>query len=52
MNRGWADRDCRSVMLLPQERVGGHIKVKPDRIAEVFEIDPPAPSDAKHGDGV
>jgi 3-hydroxyisobutyrate dehydrogenase-like beta-hydroxyacid dehydrogenase len=52
MNRGWADRDCRSVMLLPQERVGVQIKVEPDRIAEAFEIDPPAPSDAKHGDGV
>jgi 3-hydroxyisobutyrate dehydrogenase len=51
MNRGWAERDARSVMMLPQERVGVHIKVEPERIAEVFQRDPPAPTDAKHGEG-
>ena len=51
MNRGWSDRDARSVMLLPQERAGVHIQVEPERIAEVFRRDPPAPGDAKHGSG-
>jgi 3-hydroxyisobutyrate dehydrogenase len=51
MNRGWADRDARSVMLLPQERAGVEIAVEPERIAEVFRCDPPAPTDAKHGTG-
>src|SRR5690606_37658588 len=35
MNRGWAERDCRSVMLLPQERAGVEIKVDPKEIDEV-----------------
>jgi 3-hydroxyisobutyrate dehydrogenase-like beta-hydroxyacid dehydrogenase len=49
MERGWADRDCRSVMLLPQERAGVHIAVDPKSIAEVLKRDPAAPTDTKHG---
>jgi 3-hydroxyisobutyrate dehydrogenase len=51
MNRGWAERDCRSVMLLPQERVGVEIKVAPEAIQEVLRRDPPAQTDTKYGDG-
>jgi 3-hydroxyisobutyrate dehydrogenase len=51
MNRGWAERDCRAVMLLPQERVGVQIKVDPAAIQEVMREDPPAPTDTKHGTG-
>ena len=51
MNRGWAERDCRSVMLLPQERVGVEIRVSPDALEEIMRRDPAAPSDAKHGEG-
>jgi 3-hydroxyisobutyrate dehydrogenase len=47
MNRGWSERDCRSVMLLPQERVGVEIKVAPQAIEEVLRQDPPASSDAR-----
>jgi 3-hydroxyisobutyrate dehydrogenase-like beta-hydroxyacid dehydrogenase len=50
MNRGWAERDCRSVMLLPQERVGVHIKVDLADIQEVLRMDPAAQSDTKYGD--
>jgi 3-hydroxyisobutyrate dehydrogenase len=49
MNRGWSERDCRSVMLLPQERVGVAIKVSPDAIQGVLDEDPPAPTDTKRG---
>lgn len=49
MNRGWADRDARSVMLLPQERAGVTIKVDKSRIEEVLRSDPPAPTDTKRG---
>lgn len=49
MNRGWAERDARSVMLLPQERVGVSIGVDRQAIREVLERDPPAQTDAKHG---
>jgi 3-hydroxyisobutyrate dehydrogenase-like beta-hydroxyacid dehydrogenase len=49
MNRGWAERDARSVMLLPQERVGISIKVDPKAIQEVFQRDPPAPTDTRYG---
>jgi 3-hydroxyisobutyrate dehydrogenase-like beta-hydroxyacid dehydrogenase len=52
MNRGWAERDCRSVMLLPQERAGVSIKVDPAAIDGALREDPPAPSDAKRGSGV
>lgn len=48
-NRGWSNRDVRSVMLLPQERVGVDIKVEPVQIDEVLRADPPAPSDVKFG---
>ena len=51
MNRGWAERDCRSVMLLPQERVGVEVAVDPERIQEVLRSDPAAPSDSKYGEG-
>ena len=50
MNRGWAERDCRSVMLLPQERAGVKIAASPASIQEVLRRDPPAPSDAKYGE--
>jgi len=50
MNRGWADRDARSVMLLPQDRVGVAIKVPREAIEDVLRRDPPARGDAKHGD--
>jgi len=50
MNRGWSERDCRSVMLLPQERVGVEIKVDPADIQDVLRRDPPAPTDTKYGD--
>jgi 3-hydroxyisobutyrate dehydrogenase len=49
MNRGWSERDCRSVMLLPQERAGVEIKVMPEALQEVLRRDPAAPSDAKYG---
>ena len=51
MQRGWSERDCRSVMLLPQERVGVAIKVPPADIQEVMRQDPPAPTDSKYGEG-
>lgn len=49
MNRGWSERDCRSVMLLPQEKAGVSIRVDPADIAAVLRDDPPAPTDTKHG---
>jgi len=49
MNRGWSERDCRSVMLLPQEKAGVSIQVDPEAIREVLRDDPPAPTDSKHG---
>ncbi len=52
MNRGWAERDARAVTLLPQERAGVSIKVAPEAIDDVLKRDPPAPSDAKRGQGV
>ena len=51
MNRGWADRDRRCVMLLPQERVGVSIKVDPAALQKVLDEDPAAPTDVKHGEG-
>jgi 3-hydroxyisobutyrate dehydrogenase-like beta-hydroxyacid dehydrogenase len=50
MHRGWAERDGRSVMLLPQERVGLQIQVDPADIREVLRQDPPARTDSKHGE--
>lgn len=49
MNLGWANRDLRSVMLLPQQRVGVTVKVDPKDIQEVLRRDPAAPSDTKFG---
>lgn len=51
MNRGWAERDGRSVMVLAQERVGIEIAVAPEAVREVFRQDPPTPTDTKHGSG-
>ncbi|SAK53911.1 3-hydroxyisobutyrate dehydrogenase [Caballeronia calidae] len=49
MNRGWTERDCRSVMLLPQERVGVQIKADPNDIKAVLDRDPAAQSDTRYG---
>ena len=38
MNRGWSERDCRSVMLLPQERAGVSIKVDKQLIEQVLQM--------------
>ena len=51
VERGWGERDTRSVTLLPQERAGVGIKVDPAAIEEVLRRDPPAPTDAKRGHG-
>jgi 3-hydroxyisobutyrate dehydrogenase len=51
MNRGWSERDCRSVMLLPQERAGVKIAVAPAEIDDVLRRDPPAKTDTKRGEG-
>jgi hypothetical protein len=49
MNRGWSERDCRSVMLLPQERCGVQVKVDPSAIQDVLRQDPAAPTDTRYG---
>lgn len=49
MNRGWAERDSRSVALLPQERAGINIAVDPSAIKDVLERDPAAPTDTRYG---
>jgi 3-hydroxyisobutyrate dehydrogenase len=49
MLRGWADRDSRSVMILPQERVGVSIKADLEVLEEILRRDPVAPSDSKRG---
>jgi len=49
MNRGWAERDCRVVMVLPQERAGVSISADPADIRRVLEQDPAAPTDTRHG---
>jgi 3-hydroxyisobutyrate dehydrogenase len=51
MKRGWQERDCRSVMLLPQERAGVQIAEDPAAIREILRDDPPAPTDSKLGQG-
>jgi 3-hydroxyisobutyrate dehydrogenase len=51
MNRGWAERDCRSVMLLPQERAGVKIAVSREAIQEALRNDPAAPTDTRLGQG-
>jgi hypothetical protein len=42
LNRGWADRDSRSPMLLQEERAGVQVRADAAAIARVFEGDPPA----------
>ena len=42
LNRGWADRDSRSPMLLQEERAGVQVRADVAAIARVFENDPPA----------
>jgi 3-hydroxyisobutyrate dehydrogenase len=42
LNRGWADRDSRSPMLLQEERAGVQVRADEAAIAKVFENDPPA----------
>jgi 3-hydroxyisobutyrate dehydrogenase-like beta-hydroxyacid dehydrogenase len=37
MNRGWAERDSRSAMLLQTERAGVEITVEPQRLAEAVD---------------
>jgi 3-hydroxyisobutyrate dehydrogenase-like beta-hydroxyacid dehydrogenase len=51
MNRGWAERDCRAVLLLPQERAGVRIAVDPAGIEDVLRRDPAAPTDTRRGEG-
>lgn len=51
MQRGWAERDSRCVMLLPQERVGVTVREEPQAIEAVLRRDPAAPSDSKRGTG-
>jgi len=41
-NRGWADRDSRSPMLLQEERAGVQVRADEAAIAQVLEKDPPA----------
>jgi len=42
LNRGWADRDSRSPMLLQEERAGVRVRADESAIAKVLEHDPPA----------
>jgi 3-hydroxyisobutyrate dehydrogenase-like beta-hydroxyacid dehydrogenase len=49
MGRGWAERDARAVMLLPQERAGVRIAEDRARIEAVLQADPPAPTDTRRG---
>jgi 3-hydroxyisobutyrate dehydrogenase len=49
MNRGWSERDSRSVMLLPQERIGVEIAVSKNAVLEVLHRDPAAPTDTRYG---
>jgi 3-hydroxyisobutyrate dehydrogenase-like beta-hydroxyacid dehydrogenase len=49
MNRDWANRDARSVMLLQQERAGVHVAVDRGALNDVLARDPPAQTDPKHG---
>jgi 3-hydroxyisobutyrate dehydrogenase-like beta-hydroxyacid dehydrogenase len=42
LNRGWADRDSRSPMLLQEERAGVQVRADETAIARVLEKDPPA----------
>jgi 3-hydroxyisobutyrate dehydrogenase len=42
MNRGWAGRDSRVVMMLEQERAGIEVKVDPERMKEALALPFPA----------
>jgi 3-hydroxyisobutyrate dehydrogenase len=42
LNRGWADRDSRSPMLLQEERAGVRVRADDASIARVLAKDPPA----------
>ena len=42
LNRGWADRDSRSPMLLQEERAGVQVRADEAAIAKVLANDPPA----------
>lgn len=42
LNRGWADRDSRSPMLLQEERAGVQVRADQAAIARVFDKDPRA----------
>ncbi len=42
INRGWAGRDSRAVMLLEQERAGIEVKVDPERLREALALPFPA----------
>ena len=47
INRGWAGRDSRAVMLLEQERAGIEVKVDPERLKESLALPFPATQAAK-----
>jgi 3-hydroxyisobutyrate dehydrogenase len=47
MNRGWASRDSRVVMMLEQERAGIEVKVDPERLKEALALPFPATQAAK-----
>jgi 3-hydroxyisobutyrate dehydrogenase len=47
LNRGWAGRDSRVVMLLEQERAGIEVKVDPERLKEALAMPFPATQAAK-----
>ena len=47
MNRGWAGRDSRVVMVLEQERAGIEVKVDPERLKESLALPFPATQAAK-----
>ena len=47
LNRGWGDRDSRSVMLLQQERAGVRIAVEPEQLREAMAATGPAKNSAR-----
>jgi 3-hydroxyisobutyrate dehydrogenase len=47
MNRGWASRDSRVVMMLEQERAGIEVKVDPERLKAALALPFPATQAAK-----
>jgi 3-hydroxyisobutyrate dehydrogenase len=49
MNRGWAARDSRVVMVLEQERAGIEVKVDPERLKEALAMPFPATQGKKPG---